>query len=196
MNLYSILGLDRGPPAPAPGDVKRAYRAAARKAHPDHGGTSEKFAAIVLARDVLLDGKRREKYDNTGEIDPKTVDQTETDALQKVIAAIDVVIATIEQRSRSVEEFDVVGDATILLKKDLTALEARKRSSEKQAAKLRKLAKRFHGEPNRIAPMFEARAAEMERNIAASEPAFASQRRAIEILAAHSFEVDRKSDWY
>jgi len=30
------------------------YRWAARNAHPDHGGTTERFAAIAAARDLLL----------------------------------------------------------------------------------------------------------------------------------------------
>ncbi len=46
------LGLDRMPPSW--GDLRRAYRSAARKAHPDvHGGSDEAFLAVAGAFERL-----------------------------------------------------------------------------------------------------------------------------------------------
>ena len=36
--------------------VRAAFKRAAKAAHPDHGGSTEAFAALVAARDALLEG--------------------------------------------------------------------------------------------------------------------------------------------
>jgi len=45
-NHYQVLGVDPGASAR---DIKAAYRARARAAHPDKGGSSEEFAPIARA---------------------------------------------------------------------------------------------------------------------------------------------------
>ena len=55
-NHCSVLGVRR---TATPPEVKAAYRAKAREAHPDRGGSAERFAAIQCAYDVLSDDKRR-----------------------------------------------------------------------------------------------------------------------------------------
>lgn len=48
---YALLGLRPG----CGGDeARRAYRAAAKTAHPDAGGTNERMAAVNAARDAVL----------------------------------------------------------------------------------------------------------------------------------------------
>ncbi len=44
-------------------EIKVAYRKAARKAHPDHGGEAEMFRRVTLAYETLIDPKRRAEYD-------------------------------------------------------------------------------------------------------------------------------------
>ncbi|MFE4197775.1 J domain-containing protein [Paenarthrobacter sp. NPDC056912] len=44
-------------------EIKVAYRRAARKAHPDHGGEAEIFRRVTLAYETLIDPKRRAEYD-------------------------------------------------------------------------------------------------------------------------------------
>ena len=62
-NHYEQLGVDRDA---TPGQIKRAYRSRARKAHPDKGGSAAKFAPIAKAYEVLMDPERRMLYDVTG----------------------------------------------------------------------------------------------------------------------------------
>jgi len=58
---YSTLGVARHA---APEVIKAAYRALAKKYHPDSpGGTAERFRAINAAWQVLSDAKLREQYD-------------------------------------------------------------------------------------------------------------------------------------
>lgn len=50
MNLYETIGV---PPDASPADIKKAYRAKARKKHPDAGGSVEEFQALSLAYETL-----------------------------------------------------------------------------------------------------------------------------------------------
>jgi len=60
---YSTLGVARDA---APEVIKAAYRALAKKYHPDSpGGTAERFRAINAAWQVLCDAKLRERYDRS-----------------------------------------------------------------------------------------------------------------------------------
>lgn len=60
---YDILGLTKDC---SEADVKKAYRALARKHHPDKGGDVEKFKELSTAAEVLSDPKKRELYDKYG----------------------------------------------------------------------------------------------------------------------------------
>ncbi|KAK9934269.1 hypothetical protein M0R45_021419 [Rubus argutus] len=61
---YGILGV---PKNASQDDVKRAYRKAAIKTHPDKGGDPEKFKELSQAYEVLSDPEKREIYDQYGE---------------------------------------------------------------------------------------------------------------------------------
>ncbi len=62
-NYYKILGIDENA---SPEDIKKSYRALARKYHPDRNpnqpDAEERFKSIQEAYDVLSDPKRRREY--------------------------------------------------------------------------------------------------------------------------------------
>ncbi len=66
-DYYEILGVERNATAE---DLKRAYRKAALKFHPDHNQedphAEEKFKEASTAYDVLSDPQKRERYDRFG----------------------------------------------------------------------------------------------------------------------------------
>ncbi|XP_076946970.1 dnaJ protein homolog [Bidens hawaiensis] len=61
---YEILGV---PKDASQDDLKKAYRKAAIKNHPDKGGDPEKFKELAQAYEVLNDPEKREIYDQYGE---------------------------------------------------------------------------------------------------------------------------------
>lgn len=59
-NHYQVLGVAM---TASTQEIKVAYRRAARLTHPDHGGDAERFRAVTLAYEVLVDDTARARYD-------------------------------------------------------------------------------------------------------------------------------------
>ncbi|XP_028798873.1 chaperone protein dnaJ A6 [Neltuma alba] len=61
---YEILGVSK---SASQDELKKAYKKAAIKNHPDKGGDPEKFKELAQAYEVLSDPEKREVYDQYGE---------------------------------------------------------------------------------------------------------------------------------
>jgi len=61
---YEVLGVSKNA---SQDDLKKAYKKAAIKIHPDKGGDPEKFKELAQAYEVLSDPEKREIYDQYGE---------------------------------------------------------------------------------------------------------------------------------
>jgi DnaJ family protein A protein 2 len=62
--FYKLLGVEKDA---SEQELKKAYRKAAIKNHPDKGGDVEKFKEISTAYEVLSDPQKRQMYDQYGE---------------------------------------------------------------------------------------------------------------------------------
>lgn len=66
--LYDILGAD---PDATTEELRTAYRKKAKEVHSDTGGEHEMFIEVAKAWETLSDPARRERYDKTGDEDPR-----------------------------------------------------------------------------------------------------------------------------
>lgn len=77
-NLYELLELDNT--SPTAGQLKKAYRDASRKYHPDknlESDTTEQFIRVKLASDILATPYKKSAYDLTGQTKFDTEDAME-----------------------------------------------------------------------------------------------------------------------
>lgn len=84
-NPYEVLGV---PPDASPEDIKAAGKRAAKKLHPDAGGTAEEFAENRRALAILSSPTKREKFDRTGSVEDEAADAKTKRAAQIVLGAI------------------------------------------------------------------------------------------------------------
>lgn len=151
-DLYATLDVDR---AASPSDVRKAYRRAAKKAHPDCGGSCEAFAKLSTALEVLTDPARRRRYDETGEITEKPVDNAMAETMNTVAASFGRVMAQMRN--------GMAGNFIHCMKNDLGIYRSQcaqgKAQAEREIAQQEKFAKRFRKKgdgPNWLADMARA----------------------------------------
>lgn len=188
-SLYEELGVPRDAPAAA---VRKAYRRAAAKVHPDVGGSRERFDRVKLAHDVLTDPLRRLTYDETGRVDEKPIDNRQAESMAMVMQAVDEVVAECERRFGSPDGVDVVADAVRKLELRLASIATERQKGVRKAAEIRRLGDRFKGKrwnPNVITPMFAAKAAELDRAVTRYNHGEEITRLAIGILKGHVCET-------
>ena len=186
MDLYRELGVDRTAGA---AEIKAAYRAAAKKRHPDHGGDKDSFARLNAAKALLLDPKRRARYDATGEQD-SGVDNEQAEILQVAMAAIDHVLRVIEQRHADPCSYDIIGDARIGLSKDIENAKEEQKRLETGADSVRRIIARIkpkEGKVDRLTPMFNARVVDLERRVAQQKQSIEKLKAAYGLLGEHTF---------
>ena len=193
-DLYAALGVDRSADQAA---IRKAYRAKAKKAHPDGGGSVESFELIRLAHDCLSDAERRRRYDETGQAEPTGADNEEAQILNVAMGAVNGVMATIHQRGASWERFDILGDAIRNLGDQIDQVSGKINEAKANAKKLRAVALRFKakvGRPNKLGPMLEAQASEQERGVEAMQRDKEKIDAARALLKDHELSFEKQAD--
>lgn len=81
---YDTLGVD---PKASAAEIKKARRKLASKSHPDRGGDDDKMAEINRAYEVLIDPRRRQTYDASGDDGGRPIDEQAHEMLSTMFAA-------------------------------------------------------------------------------------------------------------
>jgi len=190
MDLYECLDVPRD--ADAAG-IHRAYRRAAKRSHPDAGGSQKAFAMVKHARDVLTDPRRRERYDRTGEAEEVGPDPTPSLAMQMVNSALDEALGQIESEGRKAHQ---THDLAARIIRRLVAHKAKAteaiRALEKAVTANEALLGRFSAKEgeSRIDALVRGRIAIARGMIADHRRGEAALNEAIKIVEAEKFRAD------
>lgn len=188
-SLYDTLGVARDATADA---IKKAFRAKAKKAHPDVGGDPKDFHALVKANDILSDPGKRQRYDETGEIDDN-VDTTDSQAMSIIAAFVDRFLDDKDAKYKNMigDLKKAIGDEITTAKRsieegrayELRALDVRKRVKGKKGAAL-------------IGRMVDGQVENARRVIASLEQQIAVRARALNLIDDAEFDFEKRADAY
>lgn len=183
MNPYETLGVRKNASKAA---IKNAYRMRSKTAHPDGGGSPEKFGEINLAYKVLSDDGKRERYDRTGEIDEGNPDNTEATIWNLIASMLEQIIMGDADPVQS----DLIGGMQGAINKQIEAIQQMNAKLERARGRIVTVAQRFKikkGE-NRIAMILNARLLTIEQAIAGNKKAIEINREAYRRLGQYTFE--------
>lgn len=192
MTLYDDLGVDK---SATEAEIKKAYRAASKKAHPDAGGTREEFDKLSKAKNVLIDPRLRKTYDETGRIEEPEPDNDLQLAVGAAVQMIQKCIDVLAKNGVSFEHEDLLGLACAGFDDEIAAVRKTIAVMQANAAKFRKTAKRFKAKgkkTNTLRLAFESQAVMVERGIAHKEDELRRLQMAQQILRDHEFERDAR----
>lgn len=186
--LYKTLGVDR---KATKDEIRKAYRRRARKAHPDAGGNPEDWHRLQRALVVLRDDRARQKYDRTGDEEGGGPDLGPVIIRQMVMMAVEHVISVATQKRINPETVDIIADASRFMREKITEENRKIETKRKEAAAIRKMARRFKAKPgkvNVIGTMFDARAGDMDRDCDTMREGIVQLSAALKMIADHTFD--------
>lgn len=186
-DLYAVLGVARDADEKA---IRRAYRRAAKRCHPDaQNGSEEAFQRLTEAHAVLTDEKRRADYDRTGEFHEPGPDNSDCAALGLIAGLLEQACA----EDANIFSIDLRAKLVRALKKSCAELQDELQEMTRQRVQAQRLAKKFirkNGGENLLGGMLLARAADLERFEANRQQLVAERERAVAILAEYDFMVE------
>lgn len=188
-DLYQTLGVGK---KASRKQIREAYRRSAKAAHPDTGGSPEKFALVKRAHDVLTDDERRAKYDANGDTSEPRRDDGLQMALNIISLILDKVMAAIERKGADPVAFNIVSDMRTMLGGDIATLEDHVLQAKRVAAKAERMLGRFRvkkGE-NFLEGIIRQKVEAAQKNAWNLEEQLAVGRRAMDMLRGYEFRYD------
>jgi len=187
MSLYDDLGLaaDATPEA-----IKAAYRAAAKRDHPDCGGDLERFDRIQRAYDVLGDAERRARYDETGQFDDSPAMAEE----QEAVTLLRQFISNVLFSDADLTRVDLVGAALAAAKAARDQMAGKTAEIETNLTRLAiartRLCWASPDGPDLLARILDHQEQELRANLPRVARAVRVHDRAMKLLKGYIYRVD------
>lgn len=190
LDLYRRLGLERGA---SEQDVHRAYRRSAKLAHPDVGGSPEKWGALCEAYDVLRDPRRRQRYDETGEVEGAAPDTHQAAVLMRIAVAMEQIALAAQQRRQQLAEIDWPGSVRTTLASEIGTIQKGIPALRQLIEDWDRVAARASvpsGKVNILRGLAQGKAEECRRRIAQAEAEIAEREEALALIADQTFAAE------
>lgn len=190
-NPYEILGVTKDATAK---DIDAAFKAKARRVHPDSGGTAEEFIRIKQACLILLDPEKRSRFDRDGIVDENKPDNITATALQRVtMFFVQTIQATITQGGMNLNQLDLIQGANAYFDLQIGNCHKQIYEIDNQIRQFEKVLKRLKTKRKKdvISNMLNHHVAEMKNNILANKREITIYDEAKFILGDYTFEQDR-----
>lgn len=183
MDPYAELGVRKNANKAT---IKNAYRLRSKAAHPDGGGSAERFGALNLAYKVLSDDDRRKKYDTTGVIDEVAPDNTEAAIVNIIAGMLEQIILGDQDPMAS----DLVGGMQNFVNKQIETIQQMNAKLERARGRIVTMSQRFKikkGE-NKIAMILRARLASLDAALESNKRNIELHREVHRRLGQYTFE--------
>lgn len=187
---YEILGVAKDA---TPEEINAAYKAAAKKAHPDSGGSSDKFTRVKQASMVLLDPRRRKQFDETSTISDNPADNAYARALELVAAFfVNTLNAMENPHVLQLEHTDMVKLGVRHFEQLIAASNTNIQMVNRQIKRFEKALKRLKskGKKDVISGMVRHHMGRLTMVIDNNKNEIEINTKAIEILQDYEFETD------
>src|SRR4029077_13607829 len=94
-DFYEVLGVSEDADFDA---IRSAYKSAAKRSHPDRGGTAEDFESVKLAYECLSDPAQKEAYDRLRSSRESDGDEADAKALERLRTTIVGIVSFLSER--------------------------------------------------------------------------------------------------
>jgi hypothetical protein len=191
MNPYDELGVSR---TASLREIRTAYRKRAKTCHPDTGGDPATFARLKLAYDILIDPKRRQAFDATGDASEATPDNTQAEVLAHLSVVLQTVVA---ERHNQISQIDLIGEMAARLHANAATFRTEIRQMHTTMAVWALAAGRIvvkRGKPNTLAELCRSTVKSLEQRVQEHERRIATIERAIAMLKDFSYKRDPRTN--
>jgi curved DNA-binding protein CbpA len=201
-DFYEVLGVSEDADFDA---IRRAYKSAAKRSHPDRGGTAEEFESVRLAYECLCDPVRREAYDRTRSSGERDADELEAKALERLRTTIVGIVSFLSEKPAKgggalsePAQLAMLADGSFLdtldwqFRKWMADARESKSKFESEAAKyrlLKEMVEPVAGKPNRLYPLLQSAEEDFGKRGSAVAEVIEVFERALKILHDHQFKV-------
>lgn len=187
MNPYEVLGIE---PTADAAVVKKAYRQRAKLHHPDAGGDPEAFREVAIAYSVLSDQEKRQHFDQTGEIDMKSVNNMMSEVVNGIAAMLEMVVKQTRGKMNRLNLIETLRDSARQSAQNWTAHIQALEDEIRDFEVARKRTKRNDDEKNLFVEIFDTAIQERQANRKAAVHHLNVAKRCLEELMAYESEVD------
>jgi len=188
LDPYAELQIQRDA---TPADVRSAFLRAAKRVHPDKGGSAEAFARVKESYRILIHPQLREKYDRTGMIEEQEPDN----AMALKIGTLSHWLMLALNSVDTPEQVDMIAVMKRLIRETNAEMQEGVRKTEAAITRTKALAKRFRrkaedDQPNLMALVLDGQLSQAAHQLEMLRLKIRSNADTIKLIDEYAYDAD------